>query len=145
MSPIFCRKSNDTLVTLDLIHLSCLFSTDLQTVKHQMIIARFFMSYFCLELYSKRCHVSLDGILVSFRLQLINVHICIVCIKEFKFIAAFSLSSYFNAFVCNFRLSCPWCMLGCHFYNAFCVDRLYAFIELLTHSLFILIIVLHHV
>ena len=40
--------------------------------------------------------------------------------KKFKFIAAFSLSAYFDAFVCNACIFCLWFILGCYLYIAFC-------------------------
>ena len=63
-----------------------------------------------------------------------------MCTKV-KFIAGFSLSAHFNGFVRNARLLRPLILIDCYLYNAICFRGVY---ELLTHSLFISIIVLNH-
>ena len=61
--------------------------------------------------------------------------------KLFKYFAAFSVSSYSNAFVCSARLFCTQSMLG-YFYTAIFV---FVVSGLLTHGLLTSMVVLHHV
>ena len=67
-----CRKSHNISATHDPAHTLCLFSIDLRKVRHHFVIAHLRLLLLLSGTLFKMTYVSIEDILVSFSLQLLN-------------------------------------------------------------------------